>query len=207
MCTYDDRVMSKDEIFGKYYSKTQQLPEQPSDGYVKAQIQVTIPKISNMSLHDNMSSISGDISINSPNTPGGSSGGHPVQHNSSPYRMDGSGASTHPPSVAASLMQHDTSPNTPISHGLPTFPDTTAHDITKLENPYSNISHAATIAAAATLANAPNIQQPPPSVQSSTHHSDNMETGNAAQLPQGFQMDDFNSSPIDVNELLSKTLN
>lgn len=85
--TYDDRIVSKEEIFGKYYSKTQQLPETPNDGYVKAQIQVTIPKISNMSLNDTMSNVSGDH-INSPNTPGGGSvnSGNNV-NNSSPYRI------------------------------------------------------------------------------------------------------------------------
>ena len=106
--TYDDRMVSKDEIFGKYYSKTQQLPETPNDGYVKAQIQVTIPKISNMSLNDNMSNISGDH-INSPNTPGGgsvNSGGGNVGGNvgGSPFRMGDAGGNSLVQAAQAAAM-------------------------------------------------------------------------------------------------------
>ena len=106
--TYDDRIVTKDEVFAKYYSKTQQLPDTPSDGYVKAQIQVCIPKINNMSLNDTMSNISGDH-INSPNTPGGvsvGSGGGGVGNSGvgSPFRMgDGNGSSLVQAAQAAAM--------------------------------------------------------------------------------------------------------
>ena len=39
--TQDERVVGKEEMFQRYYSKAPNPPSQPSDGYVKAEIQVT----------------------------------------------------------------------------------------------------------------------------------------------------------------------
>lgn len=64
--TYDEQLQSKDDLFGKYYSKNSVLPENTGDGYVKATIQVTIPKIKSLNLND--------VSPNHSNTSMNSSG-------------------------------------------------------------------------------------------------------------------------------------
>ena len=38
--TQDERTCGKEEMFARYYSKAPNPPSQPSDGYVKAEIQV-----------------------------------------------------------------------------------------------------------------------------------------------------------------------
>ena len=38
--TQDERCVGKEEMFQRYYSKAPNPPSQPSDGYVKAEIQV-----------------------------------------------------------------------------------------------------------------------------------------------------------------------
>lgn len=84
-----------------------------------------------------------------------------------------------------------------MSGGLPTFPETSQADVASvLNNMAAKTEH-----------------HPPPSVQSGTSaQSDSMTDAqhNNSGVPQpgfGQIMDDFNSSPIDVNELLSKQLN
>ena len=63
--TYDESLASKDDLFGKYYTKSQTLPETPSDGYVKATIQVTIPKIKSLNLNDVSPTSRSNTSMNS----------------------------------------------------------------------------------------------------------------------------------------------
>jgi hypothetical protein len=38
--TQDERIVDKEEMFSRYYSKSPNPPSQPNDGYVKAEIQV-----------------------------------------------------------------------------------------------------------------------------------------------------------------------
>jgi len=71
--TQDDRKVTKEEMFNRYYTKAANPPNaQPSDGYVKAEIQVTIPNIATMSL----GSPSHEGSITSPRSPASGYGDH-----------------------------------------------------------------------------------------------------------------------------------
>jgi len=70
--TQDERIVDKEEMFSRYYSKSPNPPSQPNDGYVKAEIQVTIPNIAGISLGSPVH----ESSVASPRSPSSGYGDH-----------------------------------------------------------------------------------------------------------------------------------
>jgi len=66
------RTVPKEDMFNRYYTKAPNPPSTPADGYVKAELSVTIPRIANM----NLGSPSHDGSITSPRSPASGFGDH-----------------------------------------------------------------------------------------------------------------------------------
>ena len=59
--TQDERCVGKEEMFQRYYSKAPNPPSQPSDGYVKAEIQVKTSHLRNIIQRRNTNYNRGDM--------------------------------------------------------------------------------------------------------------------------------------------------